>query len=482
MATIPTQNSSAVVSAGKALAEKQAALLRLAEKEVQQCVKRINTLFSKAEITTLRERYKIGTEVVAIFEYAAKKKGGTYGTRLVEQYTKLFGWDRGVLYGARTIATAYSATEIDDLCARSMANGRNIPFGHVLALAKVEDRKIRKSIIIKSFAGNWTREELTAALRQLAPDAVQGPAGRGTKDGRGRPLKLPKNLPELMAQQEQATNQFVERAAVWESPGATIGQLLAKLPLTEQTDGLIRRLNTIAAGMRVLSDTALRHANVVEQTAEFLRQPTGRGNGTVCGDTVAILATSPQEVVEPTRTVLPSDMAEPASPELPNEVVELTHAELPPVVVESTSVEPSSEVAEQSPTEIQPEVTARDNTEQPPEVTEPASTEVAIADQVDEATLDVNDSTTKPCGVEGEEADTISLKPSAESDSIDMSSNGPVHRVALNDVVVNDIIGKGPTLAIQHSTYVTMLSPFFELPPITQAEYVTNAEELIESA
>ena len=272
LATAKGSKTSTLIPRGKTRAEKQKFLLQSGNSEIREHIQRINELIIKIEQDTIRDRYELGKSVTAIFDYFSQNGQGIYGKRVVEQLCEVFGWDRGILYSALSIARAFTDEEIISISERQMANGRPIPLGHFNTLAKIENRQIRQSLIDQMTAGAWTHDELKLAIIKASPALPTEAAEGGTKnDGRGRPPKAPKNLAGLLQQLEQAIVQFVNRSEVWEKPEVSITDQVQKLPYEEITDRLIGKLVAIADSMRVVAQKATWHAGLAQRASEYLK-------------------------------------------------------------------------------------------------------------------------------------------------------------------------------------------------------------------
>jgi hypothetical protein len=181
------------VPKGKAMAEKREALLRALSPEGRRRVEWVGEWFSNADRSALQQRYELGVEVKGLYGEMATEASGRYGLRFIAGLCETFAWDRGVVYGALAVAEAFTPEQIAALTERPMANGRLVPFGHLVALAKVPARKTRESLLDRAITHGWTREDLQDAI-------LKATTGKKKEDGRGRPLKPPRDLPGLLRQ------------------------------------------------------------------------------------------------------------------------------------------------------------------------------------------------------------------------------------------------------------------------------------------
>jgi hypothetical protein len=254
------------VPMAKAMAERRDAFLRTSSHEVRQHVRRVRDWFAAADRATLLGRYDLGREVKALHDEIVKKKGaGSYGMRFITGLCELFGWNKGVVYGALTIVENFTLDQITALCDRPMANGRLVPYGHLLALAKVSAKKTRDSLLNKTIDQSLSRDELDDAIRQAT-------TGQKKEETRGRPLNAPKDLRGLLRQQEVAASEFVQRATkVWaEQSNSFMGQV-ERLPEHQVTEEQVKILREHAANLRKLVDSANEQAAEAERAADYLQ-------------------------------------------------------------------------------------------------------------------------------------------------------------------------------------------------------------------
>lgn len=156
-----------------------------------------------------------------------------------------------------------------------MTNGRPIPYGHFLALTKVNDSTTRESLINQTIANCWIRDELQAAILELnkGESSEETTTEQKKEDGRGRPLKTPKDLPGLLRQQQQAAKQFVERSSkIWETPEFSIIDRVKQCPSNEITEEQVTKLWDHAVDLRDLAKKASLHADQAELAAEQLQK------------------------------------------------------------------------------------------------------------------------------------------------------------------------------------------------------------------
>jgi hypothetical protein len=256
------------VPKGKAMAEKQEALLRTLSTEAQGHVERVREWFSREDRQTLKTRYALGVEIQALSQAQAKDATGHYGRRFVARLCEVFGWDKGVVYNALGFVRAYTREEIAALASQPMANGRLVPYGHLRALAKLPLKKDRDKLLKKAMAACWTRAELQDAILKATA------AGQKKKeDGRGRPLKPPRDLPGLLRQQERTAQEFVRRAtSVWAKQPYSLMAAAKKLPDKEANEDQAKRLREHAAMLRKLAETAGEQADEADRAALFLEE------------------------------------------------------------------------------------------------------------------------------------------------------------------------------------------------------------------
>lgn len=261
-------NKGAVVPVpmGKAMAQKRETLMRTLSQTAQQHVHRVRDWFFAADRATLQGRYDLGREVKALYDEEAKKTGtGSYGRRFIEGLCKVFGWDKGVVYGALTIVENFTEEQIAALCDRPMANGRLVPYGHLLALAKMSAKRARESLLNKTIEQSWSRDDLEDAI-------YQSTTGRKKEETRGRPLNVPKDLRGLLRQQEQSAEQFVQRATkVWaERRNSFMGQV-ELLPEDQVTIDQVKKLRKHVEVLRKLVASANEQAAEADRAADYLQ-------------------------------------------------------------------------------------------------------------------------------------------------------------------------------------------------------------------
>jgi hypothetical protein len=247
-------------------AEQQEALLQNLSPRVQERVKKIRAWFAKADRSSLQQKYELGTEVKAIFDDKTQNGTGHYGLRLIANLSKVFGWETGLVYASLAVARAIEPEEVNALYDRPMANGRLISFGHLRALVKVALPKSRASLLDKALTHSWTREELEDAI-------LQATTGQQKEDGRGRPLKAPKDLRGLLRQQERTAGEFVRRATdVWEAPENSLFRKVKQLSDKEVTEEQVETLKNHATVLRQLIAKATDQAQEAESAADYLEK------------------------------------------------------------------------------------------------------------------------------------------------------------------------------------------------------------------
>jgi hypothetical protein len=256
------------VPRGEALAGQQEALLQSLGEGERAHVERVREWFAREDRHTLESRYDLGEEIKSLYESQAGDDAGSYGQGLVDGLCRLLGWERGVVYDAMRFVTAYTRDEVTELARRPMADGRLVPYRHLLALAALPKKKDRDRLLKEAMAKCWTRAELRNAIAERA-----GGTQREGGDGRGRPFKRPKDLRGLLLQQEHAAGEFVQRAAkVWAKPRYSLMGTVKKLPPKQVAEDRVKRLREHADTLRELADKAGEQAAAAERAAQYLEE------------------------------------------------------------------------------------------------------------------------------------------------------------------------------------------------------------------
>jgi hypothetical protein len=246
---------------GEAQHQKQEKYLKDLSAEAQQNARWVDDWFAKETKNTLKSRFELGQHVKLIYD-AKKDRRRSYGDEVIEGLCHVFDWDTAVVYGSLRL-TDFSKEKIEELCNNPMSNGKIITFSHLRVLAGVKNEKKRERFLKQTLEIGWTVAELTAA--------VQNARGKNVDEARGRPLKLPKDLPALVRQQERPVNEFLRRSEqIWPRAEYTLLAEAKKLPEKRITADEVATLKTLAESLRKLSEKAIAQAKDAEDAAAYL--------------------------------------------------------------------------------------------------------------------------------------------------------------------------------------------------------------------
>ena len=266
MAVTKTKNIDAKTSAKiMLLKEKRDKFLEGQEQECRDHIQKINDIFARDDKSNLEKKYELGCAIRDLRDDLSNGNETSYGQNRVGKVCDMFGWERGLVYGTLAVVEAFPQEVITTLCNRPFPNGRLITFGHLRVLARVKRQATRGGLLEKTIANGWTRAELEAEILKRSED-------KG-KDGRGRSLKQPKDLPDLIRQQEQTARPFIARAKeVWDKPEASIRELVGKLPAAQVTEDQLKKLKDHASILRELIEKAKKELDETDRAIEDLQK------------------------------------------------------------------------------------------------------------------------------------------------------------------------------------------------------------------
>ena len=266
VATKTNNNAAKPSTKEKMMGEKRDKLLKNLGQECQVLIEKVKELFTRADRSGLEQRYELGTTIRDLRHELSKGKDNTYGLNLINKVCKLFGWERGTIYGSLAVVEAFPQEVITTLCDRPFPNGRLITFGHLRVLARVNRQATRGALLEKTLANGWTRVELEA-------EVIKHTKEKSGDDGRGRPMKIPTNLPGLIGQQEKLVKQLVDRSRqVWEKPGYTITERVKHLPETEVNGEQLQKLQHNAINLREAIARLQKQLDETEQAVVALQK------------------------------------------------------------------------------------------------------------------------------------------------------------------------------------------------------------------
>src|ERR1700722_14080198 len=201
-------------------------ILKSMTPECRKKLEYINTRLRTEVSHNLRSRYELGLQVKELYEDERKNGGKIYGKNAINKICKLLDWDDGLIRMALRFVQQFSRDDLEYLCKIRLPSGDPLTWSHVRCLVSVDDKKLRKELLDKTLAEGLTCMDLAHELKRLSDHTAN--------DGRGRPLRMPKDFDSSLAQQQHLSEDWDKRyTKVWAKQDRTLEAQAAKLALEE---------------------------------------------------------------------------------------------------------------------------------------------------------------------------------------------------------------------------------------------------------
>jgi hypothetical protein len=211
-------------------------------------------------------RYRLAELVKKVYDDEVQDRSPRYGSHAVKQIADFFGWQSGMIYHALRLARAYTYAQVEELNLRRLRDGKPVCYYHIQLLTGIDDPALREELLARTLEESWSTDDLAEVIVELNEKKKK------VKDGRGRPLAIPRNLDAVIHQQSRAADDFLSRSQkVWEQPEHS---LLAKAqdPFEEFSEERVAQLKAHAQKMRALADEAGKRAEEAERAYEYVVQ------------------------------------------------------------------------------------------------------------------------------------------------------------------------------------------------------------------
>lgn len=242
---------------------------------------------------TLRSRYELGLQVRDLYEDERANGGKVYGRNAIGRICKILRWDDGVIRLALRFVQTFTPEGLERLCQLLLPGGEPLTWSHVRALLTLDNATRRRELLERTVAEGWSCTELAHEIKNV----MDRPDG----DGRGRPMRVPKDFDSAVAQQQQAAQQWDRRhTKVWVKQDHSLDAQAAKLSPDQITEERLREARELAVQLRRVANQAQEQAERAEQVvrdferildqrqrAETPAQPTTKARRTTAGNPAA---------------------------------------------------------------------------------------------------------------------------------------------------------------------------------------------------
>jgi hypothetical protein len=146
---------------------------------LRQCYKQISGLLFDADKNIIIARHKTGKIIQDILDTEDNSK---FGKDAAGQLAVALAIPKQDLYRCKVFADTYADGDVKKLVTKTTAGGRRLKWSHVDLIIRIQDDKLRRKMLDRVFANDWSVRELS--------DAIKDKLGKRGK-GKGRPRATP---------------------------------------------------------------------------------------------------------------------------------------------------------------------------------------------------------------------------------------------------------------------------------------------------
>jgi hypothetical protein len=145
-----------------------------------------------------------------------------------------------------------------------MSNGEPLCYYHVQLLSSITDRKTRNKMLERTLDESLSTRDLDHHIQNL-PLPTKG------EETRGRRLAVPRNLNDVILQQDRSADDFLNRSEkVWEQQKNGLLAKVHDVSQDECTQERVDQLKAHAQKLRRLADEAVKRAEEAERAYEYV--------------------------------------------------------------------------------------------------------------------------------------------------------------------------------------------------------------------